>query len=200
MYQFPANIFLAMFVFMSIAAVAGMVSEYKKRKMELEPLRAAIERGQQLDPVIIERLMAREKQEEVKPVQLRIGGIISIASGVGLSLLAACLNAAAPRAVFTVFGIALLAVCVGIGLLISARVLARHQAGQVTGGDEPAFSELVVRRGWRGLPRFAAAALRAVARGFVAGMSAPFRLRLGRAGFAAIVVGAILSVLSLLGT
>jgi hypothetical protein len=58
------------------------------------------------------------------------------------------------------------------------------------------MTELRRSRGWRGLPRFVAVALGA---GLVAGISAPFRLRLGRAGFAAILLGAILSALSLLG-
>jgi hypothetical protein len=123
-----ATIFLGMFAFMIVAVIAGMISEYQKRKMELEPLRAAIERGQQLDPAIIERLMAREPQDEVKPVQLRIGGIICIASGIGLALLSPTLQVAVPRAVFPVLGVGILAVCVGIGLLISARVLNRHLA------------------------------------------------------------------------
>jgi hypothetical protein len=61
------------------------------------------------------------------------------------------------------------------------------------------MTELRRSRGWRGLPRFVAAALRAVGTGFAAGIGAPFRLRLGRAGFAAIILGAILGALSLLG-
>jgi hypothetical protein len=123
-----AMIYIGMFAFLTVAVIAGMISEYQKRRMELEPLRAAIERGQQLDPAIIERLMAREQHDEVKPVQLRIGGIICIAAGIGFALLSPTLQVAASRAVFPVLGVGVLAVCVGIGLLISARVLDRHLA------------------------------------------------------------------------
>ena len=125
-----ATIFLGMFVFMTVAAVAGIVSEYKKRQMELEPLRAAIERGQQLDPAIIERLMARDdhRNDELNPVHLRIAGIISIATGIGLALLSPTVQGPLPLWVFPLLGIGALAVCVGIGLLISASVLERHQA------------------------------------------------------------------------
>jgi hypothetical protein len=122
-------IFIGMFVFMAVATVAGIISEYKKRQMELEPLRAAIERGQQLDPAIIERLMAREshQNQDINPLHLRVAGIICIASGIGLGLLSPTLQVAMPRWVFPLLGIGLLAVCVGVGLLVSARVVERSR-------------------------------------------------------------------------
>jgi hypothetical protein len=43
-------------IFLSVSAVAGIVADYKKRYLELEPLRAAIERGQQLDPSVLQLL------------------------------------------------------------------------------------------------------------------------------------------------
>lgn len=124
-----AAIFIGMFVFMAVATIAGIVSEYKKRQMELEPLRAAIERGQQLDPAIIERLMAREshQNQDINPVHLRVGGIISIASGIGVALLSPTVQVALPMWVFPLLGIGVLAVCVGIGLLVSARVVERSR-------------------------------------------------------------------------
>src|SRR5690242_6571274 len=48
---------IAFWAFLAIASVAGIVADYKKRRLELEPLRAAIERGQQLDPALVQRLM-----------------------------------------------------------------------------------------------------------------------------------------------
>jgi uncharacterized protein DUF6249 len=123
------TIFIGMFVFMAVATVAGIVSEYKKRQMELEPLRAAIERGQQLDPAIIERLMARapHETEDINPVHLRVGGIICIASGIGLALLSLTLQVALPRWMLPLVGLGALTVCVGIGLLVSARVVERSR-------------------------------------------------------------------------
>jgi len=127
----PVFLFLGLgfWVFMTVAAVAGMIMEYKKRQMELEPLRAAIERGQQLDPAIIERLMARDKhQTEVKPINLRIGGILSMAGGVGLGLFSWAISMVAEQALFPVLGAGVLAICAGAGLLIAARVLERDRA------------------------------------------------------------------------
>lgn len=45
----PFAVAIAVFVFLAIAAVAGIVGEYKKRQATLELLRGAIERGQPLD-------------------------------------------------------------------------------------------------------------------------------------------------------
>ena len=65
-------------VFLTVCAVAGMVTDYMKRKAALEPLRAAIERGQQLDPALVERLMTPEKPSGsgVAPIGLMVAGIV----------------------------------------------------------------------------------------------------------------------------
>ena len=126
----PAWLFLglAFWLFMTVAAVAGIVAEYKKRKLELEPLRAAIERGQQLDPAIIERLMAREQREQdPNPMYLQVGGIIAIAAGIGIAALAAFVSQVLPGSLFPILGAGVLVICVGVGLVFAARAIDRHQ-------------------------------------------------------------------------
>src|SRR5579863_10419950 len=91
MQQFgPFAVGIAMFAFLTVAAVAGIVADYKKRQIVLAPLRAAIERGQPLDPALVERLMAPEPRENdtINPLHLKVGGIITIAAGVGVAILA----------------------------------------------------------------------------------------------------------------
>src|SRR6202011_2203650 len=96
-------------------------------RLELEPLRAAIERGQQLDPAIIERLMAREQRaSEPEPVYFRIGGIVTVAAGIGVGGLSFILDRIAPQAFYPILGAAVVAACVGVGLLICARVIDLH--------------------------------------------------------------------------
>lgn len=119
---------VAFWLFLTAAAVAGIVADYKKRKLEIEPLRAAIERGQQLDPAVIEKLMARDSQgQSLDPLELRIGGIVTISAAIGVGLLALVsrwLGLAVSLAGVPLTGIAagigLLALCVGIGLLVAA--------------------------------------------------------------------------------
>ena len=122
-----AIVAVAFWTFLAVSAVAGIVADYKKRRLELEPLRAAIERGQQLDPAIVERLMAREQSKsEPQPVYFRIGGIVTVSAGVGVGVLSFLVDRLAPQAFYPVLGVAVVAICVGIGLLICARVIDQH--------------------------------------------------------------------------
>jgi len=118
---------IAFWVFVAVSSVAGIIGDYKKRQATLEPLRMAIERGQQLDPALVEKLLARDSQDKrLKPEYLQVGGIITIGSGVGVSLLSVFLNKVLPGALFPVMGVGLLSVCVGAGLLLAARAIARN--------------------------------------------------------------------------
>jgi hypothetical protein len=131
----PFAVAIAFWTFVAIASVAGIVSDYKKRKLALEPLRLAIEKGQQLDPAIVEKLMAPTEEQGMSPLGLRVGGIITISAGAGAAILAFFLQHLAPEAFYPVMGAALVAVCVGIGLVVAARAVDRSRA---KGGRGPA--------------------------------------------------------------
>ena len=128
---------LGFWAFLSISAVTGMITEYKKRQLELEPLRAAVERGQQLDPAIIERLMARSTPEDkINPLHLKVGGIICIAVGIGVATLAWFVAQVAPPAFFPMIGAGIMTACVGFGLLVSTRVVEVYNANQAAHGRD----------------------------------------------------------------
>jgi hypothetical protein len=133
----PWLVGVAFWLFLTAAAVSGIVADYKKRKLEIEPLRAAIERGQQLDPAVIEKLMAREPRgQPLNPQDLRVGGIITIAAAVGIGLLSLVSRplglvislAGAPLGGIAA-GIALLGLCIGIGLLVAAARITHDRLG-----------------------------------------------------------------------
>ena len=131
----PFAVGIACFVFLAVAAVAGIVADYKKRQLALAPLRAAIERGQQLDPAVVERLMAPEPRGEgLNALYLKVGGIVTIAAGIGVALLSFFLAQVAPVALYPVLGGGIVAVCVGLGLVVAARVAERHGTRQGTRG------------------------------------------------------------------
>jgi hypothetical protein len=102
--------------------------------LALEPLRAAIERGQALDPVVVERLMAPERDEPLNALYLKVGGIVTIAAGIGVALLSFFLAQVAPIALYPVLGGGIVAVCLGLGLVVAARVAERHGTRQGTRG------------------------------------------------------------------
>jgi len=117
----PFAVAIAFWIFVTVAAVAGIVSDYKKRQLALEPLRLAIERGQQLDPALVDRLMAPERDAGLNPLYLRVGGIICLAAGVGVVILAFLLNQVAPASFYPLLGGGAVTLCVGGGLVIAAR-------------------------------------------------------------------------------
>lgn len=112
-------------------------------------VRAAVERGREIDPGIVDRLMGRhtstrdgvmmlvrealEHGRELDPAiieQLMNGGghrncapwgIVTIATGVGTALATIPLVRVWPGAVYPALGAAIFVVCVGIGLMIAAR-------------------------------------------------------------------------------
>jgi len=130
----PFAVAIAFWAFVAIAAVTGIVADYKKRQAALAPLHAAIERGQQLDPALVERLMTPERDNGIEPIYLRIGGIITACLGVGVVILAFLLMQIAPIALYPVLGGGALLLCLGAGLMLSARAVERSRQAA---GDKP---------------------------------------------------------------
>lgn len=129
-----AIVAVAFWTFLTVCAVAGMRYEFRKRQLAMESLRSAIERGQPLEPGVVEKLLARHDQsEEDRPEQiepyLRIGGIITFAAGIGIALAALFIGAQFPIARLPMLGGGILVVCVGAGLLLAAAALSRYRPG-----------------------------------------------------------------------
>ena len=104
------------------------MADYKKRRAALEPLRVAIERGQPLDPAIIERLTAPDREAGMNPVYLSVGGIITLSLGVGIAILAFFLTQVAREALYPVLGGGVVVICLGVGLMLAARTVERQNA------------------------------------------------------------------------
>lgn len=131
----PFSVAVAFWLFIAVAAVAGIIADYKKRQLALEPLRAAIERGQQLDPSLVERLMAPDPHATgLNPLYLRVGGVITVSAGVGVAILSFFLTQIEPIAFYPVLGGGLVVICVGVGLVVAARVAERYAERKGTSG------------------------------------------------------------------
>ncbi|HUN77244.1 MAG TPA: hypothetical protein VMU40_22230 [Steroidobacteraceae bacterium] len=123
-----AIVAVAFWLFLGAAAVSAMRYDFKKRQLSMESLRAAIERGQQLDPGVVEKLLAQHREPDVDRPQdlqpyLRIGGVITVAAGVGVGIAGAVLGLQVPLARLPMMAAGVIAICIGIGLLIASRVL-----------------------------------------------------------------------------
>lgn len=121
-----AAVAIAFWIFIAVVSVAGIIQDYRKRQLALEPLRLAIQHGQTLDPEIITRLLSQEvRHDRLDPRPLQVGGIITCAAGVGIAILSAFLAAVLPRSHMIVLGVGVLTLCIGVGLLIAAWSLRR---------------------------------------------------------------------------
>lgn len=118
---------IAFLAFVTVCAVAGIVADYKKRQAALEPLRAAIERGQQLDLALVERLMAPEPSSGVAPMGLLVGGIVASAAGIGVMILSILLAQTEHNVFYPVMGGGIVLLCVGVGLIVAARAVERYR-------------------------------------------------------------------------
>jgi Domain of unknown function (DUF6249) len=118
----------AFWAFLAVASAFGIVYDYRKRKLQVDSLRIAIEHGQSLDPQLLTRLIGESRRaeqhtpEELRPY-LQIGGIMTIASGMGVALLSYFVGRVWPVTFYPTLGLGVVVVCVGIGLLVAARAL-----------------------------------------------------------------------------
>ena len=124
-YLGPYLVGAAFWIFIGAVAVTGMITDYKRRRGGIDVLRLAIEKGQPLDPALVEKLYSYEQRgAPVDPMDLKLGGIITIAAGVGIGLLSFFVGRVAPLAFYPILGGGVVVICVGVGLLIGARALA----------------------------------------------------------------------------
>jgi hypothetical protein len=115
----------AFWIFIAAVAIVAIITDYKRRRSNVDVLRAAIEKGQQLDPALIEKLMSNERHDEkIDPTDVKLGGVITLAAGIGICLLAFFITQVAPKAFYPILGGGVVVICIGVGLLVGARVLA----------------------------------------------------------------------------
>ena len=81
----PFAVGIAFWIFVAVAVVAGVWREYASKRETERTIRAAIEKGQQLDSALVERMLRPKKGDETRG--LIIGGTVLIAIGIGLPIM-----------------------------------------------------------------------------------------------------------------
>jgi hypothetical protein len=115
---------IAFWIFVGAVAIAGMVTDYKRRRLNIDLLRYSIDKGQPIDAALVDRLVTQERQDRgAQPDDLQMGGIITSAAGVGLCIFAVFISRVAAWAIYPIMGAGVLVICVGIGLIFAARAL-----------------------------------------------------------------------------
>jgi hypothetical protein len=114
---------VAFWMFIGAVAIAGIVTDYQKRRLNVELLRTIIEKGQSIDAALITKLISPDTVDRTDPEDLKLGGIITSASGVGLFLMSYFISRLWPVTLYPMLAGGTVVICVGIGLLIGAQVL-----------------------------------------------------------------------------
>src|ERR1700722_18306287 len=134
----PYLVGVAFWIFVGAVAVAGIVADYKRRRGNIDVIRMAIDKGQQLDPALIEKLTSNEQRDQpMDPLQMKFAAIITIASGIGVCLLGLFLAGVSPLAFYPTFGVGLVTICVGIGLRIGGKMLAETSGRGESHNEQP---------------------------------------------------------------
>ena len=104
--------------------IGGMIVGSRLRRAALQVIQSAVEKGERLDPAVIEQIISPPRP--ARPASAKLGpmpGIMTIALGIGVSLLAATVNWGQPDKILHTLGSGLILICLGVGLLICDRVL-----------------------------------------------------------------------------
>ena len=121
----PYLVGVAFWMFIGAVAIAGIITDYQKRRLNVELLRAIIEKGQAVDPALVTKLVSPDALDDrVDPADLKLGGIITTASGIGIFLVSFFISQLAPVALYPIMAGGTVVICVGIGLFIGAKAMA----------------------------------------------------------------------------
>lgn len=111
---------LGFWMFIAACVVGGIWDGVRKREAQHETLRRIVESGKPIDEELMDRVLGTGKNE--RPDQdLKVAGLIVVSVAPGLLALGYFVGAL-PE----LLGVALLVACVGIGLLVAARVVERN--------------------------------------------------------------------------
>lgn len=112
----------AFWAFLAVIITAGIWLEVRKRDAQQETLRRLIESGQAVDQAMVDKLLGSDKRLDRN---LRAGGFIVLFAAPGLAILGWFLGQLANWAFISLAGVAALAACTGIGLLVAAKSVER---------------------------------------------------------------------------
>ena len=130
---------LAFWGFIAAVIVAAIWHDIRKREAQHETLRRVMESGQPIDQVLMDRLLfVVGGSSKNLDRYLKVAGVITLSSAPGFALLGWFIGLASPGAFWPLLGVASLAACVGIGLLVAAKTIAHWtQEGGESANDLP---------------------------------------------------------------
>jgi hypothetical protein len=119
----------AFWLFVSVCVAAGAAQAIFRNREAQKTIRQAIDKGQTLDPALLERLMQGSRPASTGP-QTRFGfiagGVVMLCIGAGLAMLGWFISLGTSEPIYPLFGVGALVGMIGVGLLIAAGFAGRH--------------------------------------------------------------------------
>jgi hypothetical protein len=116
---------IVFWIFVMVAVLAGVWKDIATRRDTQLTIRLAIEKGQSLDPALVEKLLRPGNPAAAGAL---VGGAVLVAVGLGLPSLGAMLSLGGrPGAVYPLTGAGVLVLLVGVALLLVWRFQRQSQ-------------------------------------------------------------------------
>ena len=116
---------LGFWIFLTAIIVAGIWYDARRRESQQETLRRVVESGKDIEPAVIDRLLGTGETRDLER-DLMIGSYITLAIAPGLFIFGLVLGMINGEARVALIGVSLLALCVGGGLYLAARLVKRR--------------------------------------------------------------------------
>ena len=126
----PVLIGVAFWIFLAVVVLAAIWFAFARNRETQKTIRLAIEKGMQLDPALIDKLVTRKSG---KPEDYYVGGFVCIAVGIGLPILGYFVGQIEPEAFFPIVGAGILVGLIGISLVICGMLVSRREKAYKTG-------------------------------------------------------------------
>jgi hypothetical protein len=123
---------IAFWSFVAIVVVAGILYAYARDREIQKTIRFAIEKGAQIDAALVDKIMAG-KGKSGKPEDYYLGGILCIATGLGLPILVYFLGRIEQEAFFPLTGVGILVLLIGLSLIICGNRASLFYKGAAVG-------------------------------------------------------------------
>jgi hypothetical protein len=119
---------IAMWAGIAVIVLAGVWREIVFRREAEATIRLAIEKGQALDPALIEKLFAGRRNKG--PEGFLVAGVLTLAAGMALPIVGYfMLLAGKAKPLYPLMGVGVLVSFVGIAQIILSALLRRRRAG-----------------------------------------------------------------------
>jgi hypothetical protein len=107
-------------IFVAVVVIAGVWRKTTLRREELATIRVAIEKGQSLDPALLDRVL---RESPTKTGAMITGALATIAAGIGLGILGVLISVGGnPEAMYPLLGVGILVTLIGLALLAGDRL------------------------------------------------------------------------------